>query len=153
MLPLLSSPLVYVFFLHSGQLWHRASIALAPSFGVGTPRLERLSLRAGSNARQPFLDASWAPGATWDCASPCVWGHLLGCRLRMREIVRREGSDATWCRRRWSRITWALTLRDSPGDTLSRKRTIALSSASGVWVGVILGRRERSWNQLGLLAS
>ena len=59
MLPLLSSLLVDVFSSILDALWHRASMALAPSFGVGTPtpHLARLSFRAGSHARQPFLEA------------------------------------------------------------------------------------------------
>ena len=144
MLPLLSSLLAYVFFLHSRRC------------GTGT----RLPWR------RPLV---WGPRVSHDCVSvraltpinrcarrlerhehletwhrPACQGTFLGCRLRMREIVRREGRDATWCRRRCSQITCALTLRDSPGDKLSRKQTMALSSASGVWVGVLLGRRERS---------
>jgi hypothetical protein len=62
----------------------------------------------------------------------------------MREMGRSEGRDATWCRPRGSRIPGALTLRDAAGDTLSRKWTMALASASGVGVGVRWGRRERS---------
>ena len=58
MLPLLSSLLVYVFSSILDALWHRATIALAPSCGMGTPHLARRALRAGSHTRQPFLDAS-----------------------------------------------------------------------------------------------
>jgi len=46
------------FFPPFRTLWHRASIALAPSCGVGTSPLARRSLRAGSHTRQPFLEAS-----------------------------------------------------------------------------------------------
>jgi len=49
-------------------------------------------------------------------------------------MVRREGIDSPWCRRRWSRITCALT----PGEKLSRRRTMAMSTAAGVLVGVVL---------------
>ena len=48
-------------FLPSG-LWalcHMAPIALAPSFDVGTSRLQRPSIRAGSHARHPILSASF----------------------------------------------------------------------------------------------
>ena len=58
MLPLLSSLLVYVFSSILDALWHRATIALAPSCGMGTPHLARRALRAGSHTRQPFLEAS-----------------------------------------------------------------------------------------------
>jgi hypothetical protein len=58
MLPLLSSLLVDVFSSLLDALWHRASMVLAPSFGMGTPHLARLSFRAGSHARQPVLEAS-----------------------------------------------------------------------------------------------
>src|SRR5215472_16811429 len=44
------------FFPPFWTLWHRASIALAPSCGVGTSHLVLLSLRAGSHARPSFLD-------------------------------------------------------------------------------------------------
>jgi hypothetical protein len=50
-----------VFFLPS-ILWalrHTAPIGLAASGGVGTSRLQRPSLRAGSNARHPMLSASF----------------------------------------------------------------------------------------------
>jgi hypothetical protein len=57
-LKFLLCPPCVCFFPPFWTLWHRASIALAPSCGVGTSRLERLSVRAGSHARQPFLDAS-----------------------------------------------------------------------------------------------
>ena len=55
-------------------------------------------------------------------------------------MVRREGLAAPWCRLRWSRITGALT----PGEKLSRSRTMAIATAAGIVVGVVLGRRERS---------
>jgi hypothetical protein len=59
MLPLLSSPLAY-FFLPC-ILWALGAIApigLAASYGVGTSRLQRPSLRAGSTTRHPILHAS-----------------------------------------------------------------------------------------------
>jgi len=58
MLPLLSSPLAYVFSSILDALWHQTTIALAPSCGMGTPHLARLTFRAGSHTRQPFLAAS-----------------------------------------------------------------------------------------------
>gem|GEM_PF-2924285 len=64
MLPLLSSPLAYfVSSLHSlGAGLHRPD-CLAASYGVGTSRLQRPSIRAGATTRHPILsascDASW----------------------------------------------------------------------------------------------
>src|SRR5215471_1924676 len=71
------------FFPPFWTLWHRASIALAPSCGGGTSRLARLSRRAGSHARQPLLEAlerheqreTWhrpaCQGTSLDAASGC----------------------------------------------------------------------------------
>jgi len=59
-------------------------------------------------------------------------------------VVRREGSDSTLRCRRWSRITPALTVPDPSGANVWRSRTISASRASGVFVGVVSGRRECS---------
>jgi len=58
MLPRSSSLLAYVFSSILDALWHQTTIALVPSYGMGTPHLARLTLRAGSHTRQPCLDAS-----------------------------------------------------------------------------------------------
>ena len=61
MLPLLSSPLAYFFLppFHAFEaLCHLAPITLAASGGVGTSRLQRPSLRAGTHPRHPMLSAS-----------------------------------------------------------------------------------------------
>ena len=59
MLPLLSSPLAYVFLPSIlCALCHTASITLAASCGVGSSRLQRPSLRAGAHTRHPMLSAS-----------------------------------------------------------------------------------------------
>jgi hypothetical protein len=58
MLPLLSSLLAYGFSSILAALWHQTTMALGPSYGMGTPHLARLTLRAGSHTRQPWLDAS-----------------------------------------------------------------------------------------------
>jgi len=57
MLPLLSSPLVYIF----SSILDTVAPCLDGSGAFpecGTSRLEQLSVCAGSHARQPFLDAS-----------------------------------------------------------------------------------------------
>jgi len=57
---LLSSPLEYFFSL--SILWTLClivPISLAASCGVGTHRLQRPSIRAGTNARHPILSASF----------------------------------------------------------------------------------------------
>jgi len=62
MLPLLSSPLAYFFLppFHSFEaLCHLAPITLAASCGVGTSRLQRPSIRAGTHTRHPMLSASF----------------------------------------------------------------------------------------------
>jgi hypothetical protein len=42
-----------------GTLCHIAPMALAASFDAGTPRLQRPSIRAGSNTHHPILSASF----------------------------------------------------------------------------------------------
>src|SRR6266446_6720372 len=42
-----------------GTLWHFAPSGLAASCGVGTHRLQRPSIRAGTNTRHPILYASF----------------------------------------------------------------------------------------------
>jgi hypothetical protein len=60
MLPLLSSPLAYVFlspFYSFAALCHLAPIMLAASCGAGTSRLQRPSIRAGTHTRHQMLSA------------------------------------------------------------------------------------------------
>ena len=62
MLLLLSSPLAYFFLppFHAFEaLCHLAPITLAASCGVGTSRLQRPALRAGTHTRHPRLSASF----------------------------------------------------------------------------------------------
>jgi hypothetical protein len=59
MLPLLSSPCDGFFPLARWALCPMVGIGLAASCSVGANRLQRPSIRAGSNTRHPILYASW----------------------------------------------------------------------------------------------
>src|SRR5262245_48644632 len=59
MLPLLSSPRNWFFSASMLSVCPMVLISLAASYGVGANRLQRSSIRAGSNTRHPMLYAFW----------------------------------------------------------------------------------------------
>jgi len=116
---------------------------------VGTSRLARLSLRAGSHAHHRFSRRLEPMSNLRLCIALRGKVPSLDAAEDARDrTTRGQGLDVVSTQ--MLPITEHWTLRDSPGDKLSRKRDDSLSSASGVWVGGAPGRRETLLKPVGL---